>query len=180
MILRGSRIPPKPQTQNQTHGTLDINVTPCLLLKVLILDGKSRRTSLSTQKVTSNKRRRSISSTQPGLPSTSLPNIPFTISSPTFPGSNSSGSYLPTRCHICLRPQGISPNISDCTLCGKRMCQVCTRECIICEENRCSKCCIEEFYLSRMILMNRGEDGDTVCILCLMRRREGFEVREWG
>jgi hypothetical protein len=41
----------------------------------------------------------------------------------------------------------------------------------MCEEKRCSKCCIEEFYPPEMGLMNRGEDGDTVCILCLMEEK---------
>ena len=56
--------------------------------------------------------------------------------------------------------------ISKCGICGKGMCQICTRECIVCEEQRCSKCCVEESDLRRYKLIYRGEDGDPVCTVC--------------
>jgi hypothetical protein len=54
------------------------------------------------------------------------------------------------------------------------MCQVCTRLCTICDRERCSKCCVEEFVPPTLafdkrtgLLICRGEEGDPVCLICL-------------
>ena len=59
-------------------------------------------------------------------------------------------------------------NICECGICEKGMCQVCTRQCIVCEEERCSRCCDEMYSLNRsIVLMSRGEERDPVCLVCL-------------
>jgi hypothetical protein len=52
------------------------------------------------------------------------------------------------------------------------MCQVCTRRCIICDEERCSKCGVEE-YVYYGLSDCRGEDGDPVCLACLAENKAG-------
>jgi hypothetical protein len=145
--------------------------TPISSLSAYILDAKPRRSSFSTQKLIGNKRHRSTSSTTLALTTTSLPNTPFASpllnTSPTFQSPNSAGHRPPTRCHICSRPQGITLQITECPICEKGMCQVCTRNCISCELERCSKCCIEESYSYKDMLINRGEEGEPVCLVCL-------------
>jgi hypothetical protein len=91
----------------------------------------------------------SSSSTPQALTSTSLPNTPFqspqTTTFPTFPSTLRSAGPKPLRCHICHRAEGVSLRVSECGLCERGMCQVCTRVCVACDRERCSKCCVEEY-----------------------------------
>src|SRR5271154_2633628 len=133
------------------------------------LDAKPLWTSFPNPQPKLNiKKRRSTPSTTitPALTTTFLPNTPFASpylnTSPTFPPSTAHN-----RCHICFRSQGITNLITECGICEKGMCQVCTRKCIVCEEERCSRCCVEESpSLATFRLMSRGENG-AVCSVCL-------------
>ena len=41
---------------------------------------------------------------------------------------------------------------------------------MVCEEERCSTCCVEVYSLIRRNgLMSRGEDRDPVCLVCLAK-----------
>ena len=46
---------------------------------------------------------------------------------------------------------------------------MCTRKCIVCEEERCSRCCVEEFPPLQEFKADvvRGEERDPVCLVCL-------------
>ena len=153
---------PTHQDQRTSHPSSIFNTS---------IDVKPRRTSVEQIKL-SNKRRRAGEGHLPALTTTSLPNTPFAsphlATSPTF-STFSAGRAPPTRCHVCFRAQGVTLRISECPVCEKGMCQVCTRRCIVCEEERCSKCCVEEFSpggRSRLTLC-RGEEGDPICMVCL-------------
>ena len=115
---------------------------PALTILPLTIDGKKR--SFSAQKT--KRRRSSASSNVPLVTSTSLPNTPYAspqVYSPATFRSPGVASGKPNRCHVCLRAAGPTFQISQCDICEKGMCQVCTRECIVCDQLRCSKCCIE-------------------------------------
>ena len=154
----------KPPHQDQSTSHLSSIFNTCI-------DVKPRRTSVEQIKL-SNKRRRAGEGHLPALTTTSLPNTPFAsphlVTSPTF-STFSAGRAPPTRCHVCFRAQGLTLRISECPVCEKGMCQVCTRRCIVCEEERCSKCCVEEFHhpLWSGLMLCRGEEGDPICMACL-------------
>jgi hypothetical protein len=68
--------------------------------------------------------------------------------------------------------------ISECGICDKGVCQVCTRQCIICDQLRCSKCCIETYLLYSTGNNNRGGDREPVCLECIaeLKRRDEHDT----
>ena len=106
------------------------------------IDMKSRLASSITSEV--NSKRRKSKAVTPVLTAASVPNSPLVPASPVSETPKSAGYQSSSRCHICFRSQGITLKIYECPLCEKGMCQICTRTCTLCEEERCSKCCVEE------------------------------------
>jgi len=68
--------------------------------------------------------------------------------------------------------------IGQCEICEKGMCQVCTRQCILCDQLRCSKCCLETYLLHRYDDADgSGEDREPVCLECIaeLKKQENQE-----
>jgi hypothetical protein len=130
------------------------------------------------------KRRRSHSSSNVTLTTTSLPNTPY-ASPEVYPSAFRSPEppSRPTRCHVCLRAPGPTFQITKCEICDKGMCQVCTRHCIVCDQPRCSKCCIETYSpLQEAVVDYRGEDKEPVCLECVaqLKKQDENEMEQNG